>query len=78
MREGVMWIKIAIVSILVFVLFQLFYALTKMVKATKTDKNAMVRALMFRVIGSLLIFIIILVAYSLGFLKPSSHLSYSG
>ena len=69
-----MWIKTIVLVVLAFVLFQLFYALSRLVKGDKKSATQMARALMWRVLGSLLIFALILLAYSMGYLQPSGHL----
>ena len=62
--------KIVLVCLLVMVLWNLFYGLSSMISPKSSDREAMVRALSFRIALSLLAFFMLLLGWSQGWWYP--------
>ncbi|HSW93820.1 MAG TPA: twin transmembrane helix small protein [Gammaproteobacteria bacterium] len=66
-----MWVKLVIILFLLVILYSLgsaLYFLTH--ERTKADADRVVKALTFRIGLSLLLFILLFVAYAIGWIQP--------
>ncbi|MET0068291.1 MAG: twin transmembrane helix small protein [Candidatus Thiodiazotropha sp.] len=62
--------KLPVILLLLFILFSLFQGMYYLAKDDGRDKTRVVRALTLRVVLSLLLFLMLMAGYLLGFLQP--------
>ncbi|MET0051751.1 MAG: twin transmembrane helix small protein [Candidatus Thiodiazotropha sp.] len=62
--------KLPVIVLLLFILFSLFQGMYFLAKDDGQDKTRVVRALTLRVVLSLVLFLMLMAGYLLGFLQP--------
>ncbi|MET0029596.1 MAG: twin transmembrane helix small protein [Candidatus Thiodiazotropha sp.] len=62
--------KLPVIVLLLFILFSLFQGMYYLAKDDGRDKTRVVRSLTVRVVLSLLLFLMLMAGYLLGFLQP--------
>ena len=65
-----MLVKAIIILFLLIILFSLGSALTYLVRGSKNDDTRMVKALSWRIGLSLLLFVLLFIAFAMGWIKP--------
>jgi hypothetical protein len=65
-----MLVKAIIILFLLIIIFSLGSALTFLVRGAKNDDTRMVKALSWRIGLSLLLFLLLFVAFAMGWIKP--------